>query len=64
MQMKAQIADHQAQQDRAEADILNRLKMPVPKTEKAEVLSKHLRDLVKSDAGIPVEVLRRWISDR
>ena len=64
MQMKAQIADHQAQQDRAEADILNRLKMPVPKTEKAEVLSKHLRELVKSDAGIPVEVLRRWISDR
>lgn len=63
-QMKAQIADHQARQDRAEADILGRLKMPVPKTEKAEVLSKHLRDLVKAESGIPVEVLRRWISDR
>jgi flagellar biosynthesis/type III secretory pathway M-ring protein FliF/YscJ len=62
--MKAQIADHQARQDRAEADILGRLKMPVPKTEKAEVLSKHLRDLVKAESGIPVEVLRRWISDR
>jgi flagellar M-ring protein FliF len=63
-QMQAQIAEHQKQQDEAEADILSRLKMPVPKTEKAEVLSKHLRDIVKEDSAIPVEVLRRWISDR
>jgi flagellar M-ring protein FliF len=63
-QMKAQIADHQAQQALAEADIMNRLKIPVPKTEKAEVLSKHLRELVTKEPAIPVEVLRRWISDR
>jgi flagellar M-ring protein FliF len=63
-QMKAQVADHQAQQALAEAEILNRLKMPVPKTEKAEVLSKHLREMVTKDSAIPVEVLRRWISDR
>lgn len=63
-QMQAQIAEHQKQQNEAEADILSRLKMPVPKTEKAEVLSKHLRDIVKTEPAIPVEVLRRWISDR
>ena len=43
---------------------LNKLKLAVPKTEKAEVLSKHLRDLVKTDSAIPVEILRRWISGR
>jgi flagellar M-ring protein FliF len=62
--MQAQIAGHQKQQDDVEEDILSRLKMPVPKTEKAEVLSKHLREIVKKDSTIPVEVLRRWISDR
>jgi hypothetical protein len=36
----------------------------MPKTEKAEVLSKHVRELVKKESTIPVEVLRRWIGDR
>jgi flagellar M-ring protein FliF len=63
-QMRAQIAAHQTAQDRIEAAMLEKLKLPMPKTEKAEVLSKHLREIVKKDVEIPVEVLRRWIADR
>ena len=60
--IQEQIAAHQAERDRAEADILSKLKLQAPKTEKAEVLSRHLRDLVKKDPAIPVDILHRWIS--
>jgi flagellar M-ring protein FliF len=62
--VRAQLAEQEVRQQRAEAEILNRIKLPMPKTEKAEVLSKHVRELVKKESTIPVEVLRRWIGDR
>jgi flagellar M-ring protein FliF len=61
---KAQMNVHMSRQEQLEAEILAKMKLPIPKTEKAEVLSKQLRTMAVKDTAIPVEVLRRWIAER
>lgn len=63
-QMEAQMAEREAQQLKAEEDMLATIKVPPIKTKKAEVLVKQLRENTKKDATSSARILQAWIHDK
>ncbi len=57
-----QLAANESRQSRLEAETLSRIKMPEG-SRKSDVLVKHLRESVASDATNATNVLRTWIAD-
>jgi superfamily I DNA and RNA helicase len=63
-QIEAQMAEHDAEQQRADLAALASIKMPVVRTKKTEVLAKQLRDGANKDAAPAGQVLQTWIRER
>jgi flagellar M-ring protein FliF len=63
-QMEQKLADQAAEKERQELEVLNSLKLPQIKTQKTEVLSKHLSTESKKDPMMMAQVLRAWLAER
>jgi len=63
-QIETQMAEREAEQQRADLAALASIKMPVVRTKKTEVLAKQLRESTKKDAAPAGQVLQTWIHDR
>jgi hypothetical protein len=63
-QIEAQMAERDAEQQRADLAALASIKMPVVRTKKTEVLAKQLRDGASKDAVPAGQVLQTWIRER
>jgi flagellar M-ring protein FliF len=63
-QIEAQMAERDAEQQRADLAALASIKMPIVRTKKTEVLAKQLREGAQKDAAPAGQVLQAWIHDR
>jgi flagellar M-ring protein FliF len=63
-QIEAQMAERDAEQQRADLAALASIKMPIVRTKKTEVLAKQLRDGASKDAAPAGQVLQTWIRER
>jgi flagellar M-ring protein FliF len=61
--MQAQLQERDTLQEQLNVDVLNGLKVPAVSTQKAEVLSSHLRQTVSKDATACVKVLQSWLHE-
>ncbi|MGE5645103.1 MAG: flagellar basal-body MS-ring/collar protein FliF [Acidobacteriota bacterium] len=59
----AKLAEHDAERQRLEAEAINSIKVPVPSTKKAEVLTKHISETIEKDAVAAAQILRTWIHE-
>jgi flagellar M-ring protein FliF len=62
-QIESRLAQHEAQQQQAEAKALNNLKLAPVITKTAEVMAKHLREKIKQEPEISAQVLRSWVRE-
>ena len=62
-QIKAQLAQREAEQKKAEAQALSALKLAPVITKTAEVLAKHLRERITKEPEVSAQVLRTWIRE-
>jgi flagellar M-ring protein FliF len=62
-QIESRMAQHEAQQQQAEAKALNSLKLAPVITKTAEVMAKHLREKIKQEPEISAQVLRSWVRE-
>jgi len=62
-QIEAQFAEQAALQEQMDADALNALKLTPATTNKAEVLTKHIRESVKKDPALSSQILRSWLGE-
>jgi flagellar M-ring protein FliF len=62
-QMESQLAEHEALQQKMDAQALASLKLTPVITKKAEVYAKHLREKVSSEPELSARVLRGWIRE-
>lgn len=62
--LEAQIAEQAAAARAKLDDALVALKIPSPKTKKAEVLTKHIAEAAKKDPTSMVHVLRSWLVEQ
>jgi len=60
-QIEAKLANQAAEKARQEVEQLMALKVPVVKTKKAEVLTKHIATEAKTDAPNQAHVVRTWL---
>jgi flagellar M-ring protein FliF len=60
-QMEGKLAEREAESARLEAEAMMDLKVPVVKTKKAEVLSKHIAAEGKKDPTMQAQVVRTWL---
>lgn len=60
--LEAQIAEQAAARDRLELATLESIRTPV-RTQKSEVLSRHLKDQISKDATPCAQVLRSWLNN-
>ncbi len=60
--MEAQLAEQEAERARLEAATLASIRVPI-KTQKTEVLGKHLKEQIAKDATPCAQVLRSWLSE-
>jgi flagellar M-ring protein FliF len=63
-QLEEKFAEQQAAKERQELEALAALKMPAVKTQKTEILSKHLTAETKKDPMAIAHILRTWLSER
>ncbi len=63
-QLEAQIDEQRAIKDKQEMETLAAIKVPTVKTQKAEVLSKHLGAETKKDPQAIAHIMRTWLSER
>lgn len=63
-QLQEKIAEQQAIKERQELEALAALKMPAVKTQKTEILSKHLSSETKKDPMAIAHILRAWLNER
>jgi flagellar M-ring protein FliF len=63
-QLEQQLAEREAAQELANKAVLESIKIPPIKTQKAEVLVKQLRDNAQKDASASVQVLQAWIHEK
>lgn len=63
-QIEAQMAERDAEQQRADLAALASIKMPIVRTKKTEVLAKQLREGASKDAVPAGQVLQTWIRER
>jgi len=62
-QIKARLAERDAEQKKAEAQALSALKLAPVITKTAEVLAKHLRERITKEPEVSAQVLRTWIRE-
>ena len=62
-QIESRLAQHEAQQQQADAKALNSLKLAPVITKTAEVMAKHLREKIKQEPEISAQVLRSWVRE-
>jgi flagellar M-ring protein FliF len=62
-QLESQLAQHDALQQKMDAQALTSLKLAPVITKKAEVLAKHLREKITKDPDISAQILRTWIRE-
>ncbi len=62
--IEAQMAQIEAEQQRADLAALATIKMPIVKTKKTEVLAKQLREGAQKDPAPAAQVLQAWIHER
>jgi flagellar M-ring protein FliF len=61
--MESQLAERDAKQAAADAQVLSTFKLAPVITKKAEVFAKHLREKIAKEPDISVQVLRTWIRE-
>ena len=61
--IEARLAERDAAQKKAEAQMLNSLKLTPVITKTAEVLAKHLREKISKEPEVSAQVLRTWIRE-
>jgi flagellar M-ring protein FliF len=61
-QIESKLADQAAEKARQEVEQLMALKIPVVKTKKTEVLTKHIATEAKQEAGNMAHVVRTWLN--
>jgi flagellar biosynthesis/type III secretory pathway M-ring protein FliF/YscJ len=62
-ELEAKLAERDAQQRRAEAQVLSSLKLAPVITKTAEVLAKHLREKIAKEPEVSAQVLRTWLHE-
>jgi flagellar M-ring protein FliF len=60
--LERQIADNEAQQAQIDAEALNRIKLPA-RSNKTEVLARHIRTAVEKDPLSAANLLRTWVTE-
>jgi flagellar M-ring protein FliF len=63
-QLEEKIAEHSTLKEKQEADALSALKHPQVKTQKTEVLTKHLSSETKKDPQAMAHILRAWLNEK
>jgi len=63
-QLEEKIAEHSTLREKQEADALSALKLPQVKTQKTEVLTKHLSSETKKDPQAMAHILRAWLNEK
>ncbi len=63
-QLEEKIAEHSTLKEKQEADALSALKLPQVKTQKTEVLTKHLSSETKKDPQAMAHILRAWLNEK
>jgi flagellar M-ring protein FliF len=61
--LELRLAEQQATKQRLESEALSALRLPPVTTKKAEVLTKHIAESVKSDPVAAAQILRTWLND-
>lgn len=62
-ELEAKLAEREAAQRRADAQVLSSLKLTPVITKTAEVLAKHLREKIAKEPEVSAQVLRTWIRE-
>src|SRR5208283_3531298 len=62
-ELEAKLAERDAMQKKAEAQVLTSLKLAPVITKTAEVLAKHLREKIAKEPEVSAQVLRTWIRE-
>jgi flagellar M-ring protein FliF len=62
-ELEAKLAERDAMQKKAEAQVLSSLKLTPVITKTAEVLAKHLREKIAKEPEVSAQVLRTWIRE-
>jgi flagellar biosynthesis/type III secretory pathway M-ring protein FliF/YscJ len=60
-EMEGKLAERTLESARQEAEALMALKLPVVKTKKTEVLTKHIAAEAKKDPSLQAQVVRTWL---
>jgi flagellar biosynthesis/type III secretory pathway M-ring protein FliF/YscJ len=62
-QIESKLAEHDALQQRMDAQALSSLKLSPVITKKAEVFAKHLREKIKTEPEVSAQILHTWIRE-
>lgn len=62
--IQAQLGGQAETQARLEAEALDAIKTPTPGTKKKEALTKYLRESLKKDPVVQVQILRTWLHEK
>jgi len=62
-QIESKLAEHEALQQKMDAQALNSLKLSPVITKKAEVFAKHLREKIKTEPEVSAQILHTWIRE-
>jgi flagellar M-ring protein FliF len=62
-QIESKLAEHDALQQKMDAQALNSLKLSPVITKKAEVFAKHLREKIKTEPEVSAQILHTWIRE-
>ncbi|MGO9893469.1 MAG: flagellar basal-body MS-ring/collar protein FliF [Bryobacteraceae bacterium] len=61
--LEAKLAERDALQQKMDAKVLEALKLTPVITKKAEILAKHLRETIKLQPEVSIQILRSWIRE-
>jgi flagellar M-ring protein FliF len=62
-QIESKLAEHDALQQKMDAQALSSLKLSPVITKKAEVFAKHLREKIKTEPEVSAQILHTWIRE-
>jgi flagellar biosynthesis/type III secretory pathway M-ring protein FliF/YscJ len=62
--LEERLTDQQILKEKQELEAMSALKLPAVKTQKTEVLTKHLSAEAKKDPQAMAHILRTWLSER
>jgi flagellar M-ring protein FliF len=62
-ELQAQLAEHDALQQKSDAQVLSSLTLAPVITKKSEVLAKHLREKISKEPEVAAQILRTWIRE-